>query len=71
MSDLCDAIEQAGRRVANAITPLGVGAGLDAAGGHVESLTEAAMGITKGLLSVADAIQCLADAVRDLKEDQE
>ena len=58
-----DAIYEGLRKVAGAITPLGVGRGTDAAGGNVESLTEACMGITSGLCRIADAINNLADAV--------
>ena len=51
--------------LANAITPLGVMAGQDATGGSVASLTEAVMGITAGLVQIADAINNLADATRN------
>jgi hypothetical protein len=60
---LSDAIHEGMRKIANSITPLGVGGGQDAAGGAVESLTEACMGITSGLCRIADAINNLADAV--------
>lgn len=36
----------------------------DAAGVHVDSLTEAVMGVTAGLVQIADSIRELADAVR-------
>jgi hypothetical protein len=55
------------KRLADAITPNLVGSA-DATGGHVESLTEAAMGITAGLCRIADAIDGLADAIREAKE---
>jgi hypothetical protein len=55
------------RSVARAITA-SAGAGRDEAGGHVESLTEAVMGVTAGLVQIADAIRELAHAVRDAKE---
>ena len=45
-----------------AITPLGVGPGKDAAGGTVTSLTEAMMGVTAGLIKLAEAVNRLADA---------
>lgn len=48
--------------VAHAITPSAFPAP-DATGGTVASLTEAVMGITAGLVKVADAIEYLADAV--------
>jgi hypothetical protein len=51
--------------LANAVTPSGALAGTDAAGGRVESLTEAVMGVTSGLLEIADAINNLAEAVRE------
>ena len=50
--------------VASSITPTNVSAGTDANGGHVESLTEAVMGMTAGLIAIAGAIDNLADAVR-------
>ena len=52
-------------KVANAITPLGVAAGQDAAEGKVESLTEAVMGVTAGLMSVAESINNVAEAIND------
>jgi hypothetical protein len=51
-------------RVAAAITP-NICGGKDASEGHVESLTEAVMGITAGLFEVAGAIRELAEAVRE------
>lgn len=50
--------------IANAIAPITAIAGEDALGGHVTSLTEAVMGTTAGLVSIAAAITELADAVR-------
>jgi hypothetical protein len=64
---LSDAIHEGMRKIANSITPLGVCKGTDAAGGNVESLTEACMGITAGLCRIADAINNLADAVAEKK----
>jgi hypothetical protein len=49
-------------RLATAITP-DASAGRDNAGGCVTSLTEATMGITGGLMAIADAINRLASAV--------
>ena len=43
------------------------GTGKDSAGGTVECLTEAVMGVTAGLVEIADAIRSLADAVRESK----
>ena len=51
--------------VAKAICPQDAMAGKDAAGGHVGSLTEAVMGMTAGLVRIAEAIDGLADAVRE------
>lgn len=51
-------------RVATAILA-NAAPGHDAAGGRVESLTEAVMGITAGLVAIAAAINHLAEAVRD------
>lgn len=39
--------------------------GTDATGGHINCLTESVMGITAGLVRVADAIHDLAAAVRE------
>ncbi len=50
--------------IARAITPNAVG-GRDANDGHVESLTEAVMGVTGGLCRIAEAINNLAEAVRE------
>lgn len=58
-------LEQSVERLANAITPFGAMRGTDAAGGSVGSLTEAVIGITAGLFRIAEAIDGLADAVRD------
>lgn len=52
-------------KLANAITPLSAPAGTDAAGRGVESLTEAVMGVTAGLVQIALAISELANAVRE------
>ena len=51
--------------VAKAICPQNAMAGKDATGGHVGSLTEAVMGMTAGLVRIAEAIDGLADAVRE------
>ena len=47
------------------VYPTGVLHGTDAAGGHIESLTESVMGVTSGLFRIAEAIDNLAEAVRD------
>jgi hypothetical protein len=63
MDDNADALQA----IARAITANAVG-GTDAAGGHVESLTEAVMGMTAGLIQIANAISDLAEAVRERGE---
>ena len=60
-----DAVPRALLQVANAITPLSAAIAEDATGGSVGSLTEATMGVTAALCSIADAINNLADAVRE------
>ena len=52
------------RLLASAITPYAL-PGIDATGGTVTSLTEATMGVTAGFVQIADAINNLADAVRE------
>ena len=64
-SDLGEALDAGFSKLARAITPLSALAGTDAAGGHVESLTEAVMGVTAGLVQIAEAIGDLAEAVRE------
>lgn len=54
------------KKLADAITPPAA-PGTDAQGGHVESLTEAVMGITGALSDIASAIRELAEAVRESK----
>jgi hypothetical protein len=51
--------------LAGTILPHGLLPGRDKAGGTVDYLTEAVMGITAGLVKVADAISELAEAVRE------
>ena len=64
-TDIGSSINEGLGKVARAITPLSALAGTDAAGGRVESLTEAVMGVTAGLVQIAEAITDLADAVRE------
>ncbi|MGL6094604.1 MAG: hypothetical protein ACRC7O_02230 [Fimbriiglobus sp.] len=59
-----DGVGESIRSLAKSITPNLVPAP-DAAGGRVESLTEAVMGVTAGLCRIADAIGDLAAAVRE------
>lgn len=56
-------VSEAIEKLAKAITPLNCSPGTDAAGGGVESLTEAVMGVTGGLVKIAEAIEELARAV--------
>jgi hypothetical protein len=42
--------------------------GTDACGGHVGCATEALMGVTAGLVKIANAIHDLAEAVRESNE---
>lgn len=57
-----ESVAEALTSIARAITPWTLG-NEDAAGVHVESLTEAVMGVTAGLMSVANAISELAEAI--------
>lgn len=50
-------------RIANAITPLKVPPGQDASERHVQSLTEAVMGMTAALMHIGNSIQFLAETV--------
>lgn len=59
---ICRAIEGVGIRLQKAITPPLAGS-RDEAGGHVESLTEAVMGMTSALVGIAAALDNIADAV--------
>ncbi len=56
-------LSESAKRIAYSITPP-VAGNKDASGGHVESLTEAVMGVTGGLCKIAEAIESLAEAVR-------
>ena len=51
-------------RLADAVTT-NVGAGKDATGGLVGCVTESIMGVTGGLVQVAEAVRDLASAVRE------
>ena len=63
--DIAEALREGLRTLALAITPKGF-PGTDANGGTVDSLTEACMGITGGLCSVAESIERLAGSVEDI-----
>lgn len=58
------------KRIGDAITPNVVGT-TDETGGHVESLTEAVMGITSGLCKIASALETLGEIVDRKFPDQE
>ena len=58
------AVSRSVRGVALAIFPDALPAA-DPTGGHVASLSEAVMGITNGLVRVADALQQIAQAIND------
>lgn len=66
-TDALVSLGNAAQRIAAAITPNVCGSS-DDAGKHVESLTEAVMGMTAGLCRIADAITELSEAVYKLKE---
>ena len=67
MGEISAAVHEGFRTLANAIMPLNVIGGTDATGIHVESLTEAVMGVTAALTMIADAINNNADAIRESK----
>lgn len=67
-NEINETIRYGFKSLASAIMPSGVFAGTDATGGHVESLTEAVMGITTGLTMIAESISDLAEAVRESKQ---
>jgi hypothetical protein len=58
-------VANAVRSVANAITPMDAMPGHDANGGTVASLTEAVMGLTASMSRIADAIESVAEAMRN------
>lgn len=63
--DVINRLAIATNHIAQAITPQNAAAGHDATGGHVESLTEAVMGVTHGLCMIASSISSLAEAIRE------
>ena len=65
--DVVSGIAPAVARIADAITHNVVG-NHDASGGYVTSLTEAVMGATAGLQSIADAIHHLAEAIENRRD---
>jgi hypothetical protein len=66
--DIIEAVDRAGRRIASSITPIDAAGGNDATGGRVESLTEAVMGMTAGLVQIAHALSEVADTIREGRE---
>lgn len=62
--DVLASLASATNRVGVAIVG-SAAAGPDAAGVHVDSLTESVMGVTAGLMEIARAINSLAEAVRE------
>ena len=60
-----ETLYQGMRNIANSITPMTASVSIDAAGAYVSSLTEAVMGNTKALIRVADALDNIADALRE------
>lgn len=72
-ANIVDAIAHAASaisHVANAITPRDAVGGKDSYGGHIESLTEAAMSIGRGLSDIADAIRELATSVDSINSER-
>lgn len=61
-------ISAAINNIARSIRPFDTSKGTDATGGTVDSLLEATMGITAGLVEVAHAIHDLANAVRETNQ---
>lgn len=61
--DVLNELAVSAKLIARSITPCAAGT-RDANGGHVESLTEAVMGITGGLVQIAEAIHALASAIQ-------
>lgn len=60
-----DAVAQGLTSIANAILP-NAAAGQDETGGTVDSLTEAVMGITAGLVRVAEAIGSIGSGLEEV-----
>jgi hypothetical protein len=63
--DEIELVAQSLRKIADSITPVDAAPGRDFVGGHVESLTEAVMGMTAAIVQVADALYDIATALRD------
>jgi hypothetical protein len=54
--------------IGNSITPESVSPSDDATGVHVTSLTEGVMGVTAALVQIAEALNNVAEAIREQKE---
>lgn len=65
--DVLSSLAYSTKRIAEAIVAPAM-PGTDATGGHVECLVEAAMGITEGLVRIADSLSDVAAAIRETKE---
>ena len=66
--DVIDRLARYVGRVANSITPP-VAGGTDANGGHVESLTEAVMGVTQSTSNIASAISEVACSLQNIADE--
>jgi hypothetical protein len=64
LKDIADAI----RQLANAVTIHDAVAGEDATGGSISSLTEAVMGITGGLVKVANSLEMVAGDLSGIED---
>jgi hypothetical protein len=62
--DVLAELSMAASRIANAICPFQSSTGTDRTGGAVGCLTEAAMGITAGLVQIAEAHTDVAEQIR-------
>lgn len=60
-------LAHAGKCIANSIAPVAA-PGTDATGGSVSCLTEAVMGVTAGLIAIAEAMNNVAEAIREKNE---
>ena len=61
--DILSRVAIAGKAIANAITPLTAMGTTDEAGGHVESLTEAAMSISSALFRIGRGCEEIAQSL--------
>ena len=60
-----EALYQGMRSIANSVTPMTASGSIDASGGFVTSLTEAVMGNTRAVVRVAEALEQIAEAIRE------